>query len=265
MKDLLVFVRAGHKSLHREWAYDRARVDVLVSSYVDGLQDPSVFRVVAGGYNKYSHFKDLVEDGSIVLSNYRYYFLVDDDIDIKWPLEDLADAMIQGPLDVAQPSLTWGSYHTFPFLLTNPLCSSREVGFVEVMCPVFSREAMARVLPTFALSKSTWGIDLAYCAQAKIAGLRLTVIDSLAVSHCKEINLTGGAWYAKLKADGVNPEGELTRIQAQYGELQKRTVDFSPKYFGLGLLAKLFERAKARLRRELSSRGCLPPVRRLPS
>lgn len=264
MKEMLVFVRAGHKSLHREWRYDRERVDVWVSSYVEGLQDASVARVVTGGYNKFSHFAELVTAGEIRLADYDYFFLVDDDIAIDWPLEDLPRLARKHGLKIGQPALNWGSFHSFSFLLSNPFCSRRTVGLVEVMCPLFSREALAAVLPTFTLSRSTWGIDLAYCSLAERSGWALTVLDTLGVNHCKEISMGSGAWYAKLRADGVDPEQELAAIQRDYGELKKRTLSFAPRFCCPEFLARGFERIKPRLRRWLSERGWLR-VRRMPA
>lgn len=213
--------------------------------------------MVSGGYNKFSHFFELVSAGEIRLEDYNYFFLVDDDIEIRWPLEDLADhAQAQGVM-VGQPALCWGSFHSFSFLLANPLCRSRTVSLVEVMCPLFRREALAAVLATFTRSRSTWGIDLAFGAMATRAGWPLTVLDVLAVRHCKEISLNSGAWYAKLRADGVDAEQELNSIQHEFGVLEKRTLDVVPRWPWPHWLARGFERIKPRLRREMSSRGWL--------
>lgn len=262
MKDLLVIVRAGRASLHPEWRYDRDRVDLLVSAYSADAPRAQASDWELGGYNKFSHVADLIETGRVDTRQYRWLFLVDDDIEIRWPLERLADELAACNADIAQPGLAWGSFHSFSSLLRNPLCRERRISLVEVMCPAFRSEHIDWLLPAFRASRSTWGIDLIYSKQAQQRGLRLMVLDRLAVRHCKEINLGQGAWYAKLRADGVDAQTELNAIEAQYGRAMPRTLACEPLLPGGRWLAQALERIKPGLRRKLQQQGWIA-VRRI--
>lgn len=262
MKDLLVIVRAGRASLHPEWRFDRARVDLLVSAYHPAAPRSAGADWELGGYNKFSHVADLVDSGRIDTQRYRWLFLVDDDIEIDWPLERLADELADSGAAIAQPGLAWGSFHSFSSLLRNPLCRERRISLVEVMCPAFRSDHIAWLLPAFRASRSTWGIDLIYSQEAQRRGLPLLVLDRLAVRHCKEISQGSGAWYAKLRADGVDAEAELAAIEARYGKAQPLVLSCRPRLPGTGWLAMALERAKPRLRRLLAERRWLA-VRRV--
>ena len=96
------------------------------------------------------------------------------------------------------------------------------------MCPVFKREALGKVLHTFTLNKSGWGLDAAWghiLREKKIA-----IIDSVGVYHdpWNESPKKPKGWfykkgpdqkdyYKKLTALDVNPLEDFKKIINQYG------------------------------------------------
>src|SRR5207237_10103628 len=63
---------------------------------------------------------------------------------------------------LAQPALRWFTQTTLNALVRNPVCVLRRVSGVEVMAPCFSAAALEALLPTFGMTRSTWGTDLAW-------------------------------------------------------------------------------------------------------
>lgn len=162
MRDYLVFVRAGARSLHRRAIEEDSRRnwDCCVSWYSDPPPEESVAeRYDHRGANKYEAFAQTFHDAQ-ARQSYRYVLLLDDDVKFRpGDISRFFDICDHEQLELSQPALAWGTHANFPVTLWNPACRVRQVGFVEVMAPCFSRTALEQLLPTFTLTRSTWGID----------------------------------------------------------------------------------------------------------
>ena len=86
------------------------------------------------------------------------------------------------------------------------------------MCPVFSREALFRLQPTFQESRSGWGLDLLW--PRYFAEREMAVLDAVGVEHTGK--LFRGENYQALARLGVNPGEELERIIKQHGGFNRR-------------------------------------------
>lgn len=216
----LVFVRAGDDSLHARWlAGDPSRNwDCLVSYYGQGTtSNVPGDGVVAGGFGKLDSFKALYERYPDFFSKYAFVLVTDPDLEVEdGDLSRLFRIAKRYSLDVSQAALThdsfWSHFHT----LQHPRYLWRKTNFVEVMCPMFSREALRELMPWFDLNKSTWGIDLCW-AQAAGKRFSMAIIDAVAVRHAKKIDLKEGAWYAKLRSAGSDPWMDLAHAQRASG------------------------------------------------
>jgi hypothetical protein len=63
-------------------------------------------------------------------------------------------------LDLLAPALSETSYFAHFDTMHNGSFHGRRVGFVEIMCPGFSRAAVERLLFTLELSETGWGCGL---------------------------------------------------------------------------------------------------------
>lgn len=212
-RDHLVFVRAGANSLHLQTLLDDPgrSWDCFISWYVTPSHTGGAEYQGSDGMNKLDAFV-IASESSLRDHAYRYVLLLDDDIRFKpGDISRLFAICERERLHLCQPSLTWGTNINHPVTLWNPICTVREVGFVEVMAPCFSREALLALLPSFRLTVSTWGVDYAWAALLKDK-LPLTVVDAVQVDHIKEVDLADGPFYRYMKGMGVDPEQECAEV-----------------------------------------------------
>lgn len=115
--------------------------------------------------------------------------------------------------DLCQPSLTRDSFGHWKFLKQVPGGTERKVPLVEVMCPCFSRGALERLLWTFDLSYSGYGLDLLWAEY--VQGY---VIDLFAVKHPRAAN-----FHARAKEKGFpDPDEELREIRKLIDKINSR-------------------------------------------
>ncbi len=155
----------------------------------------------------------LTEINTELLNRYDYFFLIDDDIEIC--TQDINQAFLTTAaldLELAQPSLTHDSYCSWPFLKSKRGSFIRFVGEVEVMAPIFSKQALNKCLSTFIENKSSWGMDTLWSYLLDFPKDKIAVFDFIKMKH---INPVGhGELYLKLKN---KHREEWEAIQTKYG------------------------------------------------
>ena len=257
----LLFVRAGEKSLHpRLISEDPQRNwDCCVSWYVAPRQEQLAEVYSHGGFNKLDGFLEFWRQSPLV-RNYRYVMLIDDDVYLRpGDLSRFFTLSEHYQTYLSQPALRWFTHTTINALVRNPACVLRHVSFVEVMAPSFSAAALQELVPTFGMTRSTWGTDVAWAGT--IGGRHpIYVVDAIAMDHTRTGDGRPTAFYRKLTEMGVDPGEELRRVQRLYpGFRGSRTLSsghvFRPGIprFAAPALMWLFERLKfiVRLRKKL--------------
>lgn len=158
---------------------------------------------------KYSTLKKIISETPSLLK-YDYYWMPDDDVKIKkGSTSQLFDLAQEYSLELCQPS-TLKKNTSYKLLRHKRGYKIRYSNFVEVMCPLFSNNALINCLNTFSYSKSSWGLDFLW---ASIISENIGIIDSIVIEHTKEINVEGGALYKKLLEEtGKTPKEELDEL-----------------------------------------------------
>ncbi len=224
----LVVLRAGDRSLHAAWLGDPARdFDLFISYYG---QTPDRHREDADLYEmrpgpKWPCIAALLRDHPGLGDRYRAIWFPDDDLATDSASIDRMFAFFRAyELCLAQPALTANSYYTWNTLLQDVRCHIRYTGFVEIMAPIFSREALRVCAPTFAESTSGWGLDWVWPALCRKAGLgRIAIIDATPVRHTRPL---GGELYRNHPS--MDPRGDAARILRRYGiEEVRATAKYS--------------------------------------
>ena len=153
-----------------------------------------------------------------VISHYDHIWIPDDDIAATTPkINQLFRLAAKYKLQVSQPAIGKGDV-SFESLRHQPNFALRYTRFVEIMCPLFTREAFFEALPTFQENHSGWGIDWVWSwsrPQHEVG-----VIDSVPVDHTRP--LASGGVHHRLKALGINPIQDCRAIQSKYGIRNKR-------------------------------------------
>ncbi|HEX4627496.1 MAG TPA: hypothetical protein VH137_01805 [Gemmatimonadales bacterium] len=218
----LVFVRAGDESLHgRLIAEDPGRNwDCCVSWYVPPRPERLAEYYSGGGFNKFDGFLEFWRPRPEPWS-YRYVLLLDDDVYLRpGDVSRFLALCERHRTYLSQPGLRWFTQTTLNALVRNPACLLRRVSAIEVMAPCFSSAALETLLPTFGMTRSTWGTDLAW---AGLIGGRepIYVVDAVGMDHTRPGDGRPGAFYRKLAEMGVDPHEELRRVQRLYPELRR--------------------------------------------
>jgi hypothetical protein len=257
----LLFVRAGDKSLHpRLIAEDPQRNwDCCVSWYVPPRPEAVAEYYAHGGFNKLDGFLEFWRQRPEPW-DYRYIMLADDDVYLRaGDVSRFFSLCHQYQTYLSQPALRWFTHTTLNALVRNPACLLRQVSFVEVMSPCFSHAALEQLLPTFGMTRSTWGTDLAWAGT--VAGQHpIYVVDAVTMDHTRTGDGRPTAFYRKLTEMGVDPGAELARVRRMYPTFRgSRTLNAGHVYrpgiprFAAPALMWLFERLKfiVRLRKKL--------------
>jgi hypothetical protein len=187
----LVVARVGRKSLHRTWI-DQGRErnwDLYLCPFQDiGPQDDldCVTGEIMPG-PKWTGLRQLL-NGWDGWRDYDYVWLPDDDI---FAGQDTISAMFDAGralgLDLFAPALDESSHYAHYVGMRNRSFFARRVGFVEIMVPCFSRQALERLLPTLDLSTTGWGWGLD-SAWPKLLGYEnLGIIDGVPVLHTRAV------------------------------------------------------------------------------
>src|SRR5205823_8671625 len=135
---------------------------------------------------------------------------------------------------LAQPALRWFTQTTLNALVRNPVCVLRRVSGVEVMAPCFSAAALEALLPTFGMTRSTWGTDLAW--SGLIGGRQpIHVVDAIGMDHTRSGGGRPSAFYRKLAEMGVDPHEELRSVERLYPQLRRYRTLSSGHVFRDGL------------------------------
>jgi hypothetical protein len=248
----LVFVRAGADSLHgRLIAEDpRRNWDCCVSWYTPPRPESLAEYYSHGGFNKLDGFLTFWRECPAA-RDYRYLLLLDDDVYLRpGDVSRFFALCEQYRTYLAQPALRWFTHTTINALVRNPVCLLRQVSFVEVMAPCFSQAALLELLPTFGMTRSTWGTDLAWAGT--IAGRHpICVLDAVAMDHTRTGDGRPTAFYRKLTEMGVDPGEELARVRRMYPAFRgSRTLPGGHVYragvpaWAAPLLMRAFERLK---------------------
>jgi hypothetical protein len=216
-RPFLAFVRAGADSLHaRLIAEDPQRNwDCCVSWYVTPRSEALAEHYSHGGFNKLDGFIEFAR-AQPQYREYRYVMLLDDDVYLRpGDLSRFFSLCERYGTYLSQPSLRWLTHTTINALVRNPVCVLRRVSFVEVMAPCFSQAALAELLPTFGMTRSTWGNDLAWAGT--IGGRHpIYVVDAVGMDHTRTGDGRPTAFYRKLTEMGVDPGAELAQVRRMY-------------------------------------------------
>jgi len=213
----LVLSPIGDESVHQCWlsggetpAFDLCLV--YYGSRPSFGRDDATYYLQRVGF-KYELFDHVAREHAPILRSYANIWCPDHDIRVDAAGINRMFALFEKyRLQMAQPAIANGDI-TYQTMRPQPGVILRYTPFVEVMCPLFTREAFWRVLPTFLESRSSWGLDIIW--PRFFGPQEMAILDQTPVEHCGE--LFRGDLYQKLAALGVSPRDELLAIAAKFG------------------------------------------------
>jgi hypothetical protein len=162
---------------------------------------------------KWSCIGEMLEAQPALLERYDAFWFPDDDLAVETVTINRMFALFRGfALALAQPALTRESFHAHPMLLQRPGHVLRHTGFVEVMAPIFDRDALRACLPSFGRSRSGWGLDFVW---PRLVGaerrMAIAILDATPVWHTRPL---GGELYRNHPE--MNPARDIERLILEY-------------------------------------------------
>jgi hypothetical protein len=221
-RSYLVISPIGDESMHGSWLADRPNrtFDVLLIHYgrVRNFGRSDADHYLARRGFKWELIDIAAQELRQVIEQYDYLWCPDCDIRATTAqVNRLFEICAQHQLHLAQPAIAAGEV-TYQFLRPRPDVLLRYTPFVEVMCPVFSREGFWRVKSTFLETRSGWGLDLLW--PRLFDNKQRAIIDAVGVEHTGR--LFTGENYKNLNSIGVDPRQEMQQVIARHGGFNRR-------------------------------------------
>ncbi|QDT67648.1 hypothetical protein MalM25_05480 [Planctomycetes bacterium MalM25] len=219
----LVLSFVGDDSVHPSWIEGPAERDFDLGLVYYGdtpgrYEEQADFYLAHKGFKFWllkelaeSHFNELFE-------RYERVWLPDDDIRASTAqVNRLFELFEKHHLSVAQPAIDQGAL-SYAALRVDRRFEIRYSKYVEVMCPLFTRQALLECLPTFHETKSSWGLDWLW--SHRYDEEEIAIIDAVAVDHTRP--LATGSLYKQLTGDGVTPNDEFRDLRYRHGIHNRR-------------------------------------------
>lgn len=188
----LVIVRAGEKSLHRQWLAGAPRSwDLVVSWYGSepyvALGDERILNAKGWKWDvlgvQFAAHPELVED-------YDYIWIPDDDIEADASgINELFRLTEQFELGASQPGLTADSYFSLLHTMQSSSFTLRYATFVEVMAPCLSRATLKRAMPYFAATPSGFGLSHLWTRLGDDNRKKSAIIDAVPMRHTRPVGV----------------------------------------------------------------------------
>lgn len=199
----LIISPTGKQSYYKKWTKGNCDFDIILLCYEDIGELPLFCTPYVYNYKgeKWHIIKKFVLENLSFISDYDNIWFVDDDIDTYTEsINNLFDIHRRYKLKLSQPTVTGYTSHW----ITNKVEGNilRYTNFVEIMCPMMNTETMLRLLPSFDLTESGWGLDLLWTKMLNYPTDKVAIIDEVTVTHTKPV----GANYERFK---VHPHDAL--------------------------------------------------------
>jgi hypothetical protein len=227
----IVIAPCGNRSdmFYKHWIADTEikNFDLCLLFYHEKIENPNLYNNVDFFYHlkdfKYHMLFNLLTNiHPEWLNKYTYFYFLDDDIKIStqqinkmFELSAVFDSWI------SQASLTKNSYCSWPMFKQQPDCFCRFVGQIEVMAPLFNKEALVKCLPSFIANKSSWGVDSVWSKLLNYTEDKLIVFDAVTMEHTQPVG--GGELYQKI---GVDPQEDWEKIIKQFGAKKQNYQEY---------------------------------------
>lgn len=125
---------------------------------------------------------------------YERIMIADDDlIPVSCSVTDIFDLFSTTGCRVGQPALTQDSYFYHVITIQNATFAWRRTNFAEIMCPIFTREAIEEYLPSLNETISGAGLDYLWSYKEWMRYGGVAILDKTPVRHCRPVG--GGETY----------------------------------------------------------------------
>ena len=212
MKNLIISP-TGEKTLLKNWVGENSNFDIHLLYYSENEKEYE--KLVNQGYKiqkvkgeKWFCLKEYINQNPNLLEEYDTFWFPDDDLFIENDsINKLFEIHNSHNLYLSQPAAIGYTSHE----ITKPQnCKLRYTSFVEIMCPMMSKETLKLLLESFDLSKSGWGLDIMWSKILNYPKDKIAIIDEVVIIHTKPV----GQNYEN--RFNVSPMDEYNMIRNRY-------------------------------------------------
>jgi hypothetical protein len=219
MNNLLITTIGEYNHLSK-WLDGERNYDVALVNY-DHHDTPYDLARQCVWFDTFSTFKypgiwDMFWDEPRLL-RYDYFWMPDDDIELCPPeINKLFDKARTLNLSLSQPSIEKSdtSFPSWEVFIHRESMDFIATNFVEIMCPLFSRDALGKCLDTFRKSQSGWGLDLVWTKLIGDTHSNIGIINSVIAKHTRKI--ASGSFYPDLQRKKIRPSQERRSLMNEY-------------------------------------------------
>lgn len=191
----LIIVRCGKDSLHLNWIETNASYNIVLIPYADinPVDESGCFLTDKIFGQKWVPIYSFILNNIEFVMMHQYIWIPDDDLYMDRDLlECFFKAAHKDQIIMAQPALSLNNNYSHVITLSFPNIYSRSVSFVEIMAPLFSREALLSCLWTFNLNSTGWGLEELWLkilqSKADAAVLeKIRIYDAFPMTHTRPL------------------------------------------------------------------------------
>jgi hypothetical protein len=213
----LIICPIGDRSMHRTWLSgpSKPQFDLFLIYFGDApdtAAGDAKYYARRKGF-KWEHLHFATEEFVHTLRQYERIWCPDDDIACDTAAVNLLFEVFERfNLELAQPAISDGefSFKSLAQIRGNLL---RYSPYVEIMCPIFSRDAFFSLKDTFLENRSGWGIDWIW--PRRFTAEQIAIIDKVGVHHTG--SLGKGLNYKLLAKLGIDPHRDFEKVVQRHG------------------------------------------------
>ena len=190
----LIIVRCGEDSLHTNWIETNSSYNIVLIPYADinPVNKGNCFVTDKVFGQKWAPIYSFIVNNIDFVMKHQYIWIPDDDLYMDRDLlESFFKASRMDQVIMAQPALSLNNNYSHVITLSFPNIYARSVSFVEIMAPLFSREALLSCLWTFNLNSTGWGLEEIWfkILQSKSDAVteKIRIYDAFSMTHTRPL------------------------------------------------------------------------------
>ncbi|MFL5742812.1 MAG: hypothetical protein ACJ75B_21515 [Flavisolibacter sp.] len=191
--------------------------DLCLLFYHEQINNPSLYQEVDYFFHlkdfKYHMLYNLFTNVKPEwLQQYEYFYFLDDDIEINTrEINSIFLLSRAFQSSISQAALTHDSFCSWKMFRQQKNSFCRFVGQIEVMAPLFHRDALIKCLPSFVGNRSSWGVDSVWSKILDYPKDKLIVFDTVLMRHTQPVG--GGELYQKI---GIDPHEDWNAVVKKF-------------------------------------------------
>jgi len=190
----MIFTSAGENTHFLEWWVSKEQMYDIYVFYYGENEDlfnkykSKVTHIEKSKGSKFQNFYKFYTKNPDIIQRYDYFFLLDDDIEIKHTnINKMFFIAEMYKLHICAPSFTSKSKISWPHTLHKPHVFLSYTNFIEVNAPLYSKNALKALMKCYDPRLIGWGIDyLATWANGLYKQSSYAIIHSIQCTNPKE-------------------------------------------------------------------------------